>query len=1385
MLKPSSRLFGRLQETAALTDAYGQVAATQRPQMVLLSGPPGIGKSALVHRFHRLLRVGRHRFAKGKCEKAQRHTALAPVIQLLRQLVDAALADSDAALAILRERLSAEVGGEVRAIIDLLPELEILVGRMPPLPELPVALAQARLQRSLLATFAAFAGAEQPLILFIDDLQWADPATLALLTAFAGDARANILLVVSYRDEGTAAMKRSDGIIGALRSAPIPPSEIALEPLDFKASRELLASLLEAPEAAIDSLALFIHEQARGNPFFIEQFLRRLQEEQILTWDETAGLWSWDPDRFGEVDGSEDVLDFIARRLQRLESDERTLMAAAGMLGGHGDIALLASLLGKPQADTEDRATALAEVGLLTLDGVRIGFSHDRILEAAMQLTPRQERPAIHARIARLLIGRWREPSPERLFVIASHVLRATAGGAPILLKQGTRRRFATILCDAAQHARAAAASDQAAAYLDVAVALVEEDWWSTAPALAFHITYLRCESLLLRGRIAEADIAIPALLDRALENRDRAAVFRLFAALRTVHSDYEGATSAALSGLALMGHPLSRSPSDAECKAASDRIRVLMGDRPDEAFVELPLADDPDVALVTSLLSLLLVCVFSGDSLRFLHLAKIVELTITRGVTADSVYGLAWYGVMISDFYDRYEDGFAYGQTALALIDRHGVEGQRTGALVAVDQLSPWTRSFDFALARVHEAIAGGDAAGDLAMTCFARNHLVSDLIQMGRPLAQVEAEAAKGLELTRRIQFQDIEMIILAQDRFARELKNGRSATDRSASCVSNSASTRFLVGLYDGIAAYMFGDIRHAAKILEEIEPLTWSMAAHIDLVYFTLFSALAAARNLPAEAALSVMEPHRDRLAGWTPLNPSLFEHKLLMVDGEMARLQGESLEACRLFDRAIVSSGSFVHERGLARELAGQHCTEQGMQGLAQRYFEEAASDYRLWGAVAKAQSLPPPDIDAVRDLMAQDLLVAMDSVRGITEQVGIDPLRTAVLRAMMIHAAAARGQLLLLHDGDAVIEAVGEQQEDRIDITLRTIIPTPERVNPDILADTIVGRELILVDRLAHEDDPVAANGLRAILSIPLVAEDRLVGIIYLEGDPSRSLTRQRKLPVLKLLAEQAAICLEREARQAQIFENYERRSEAEAALRIARAELAHTSHLATMGGMAASIAHEINQPLASIIGNAAACSRWLKHAEPNVEEALANLKGITASGKRAAEIVTALRSLARRDNILREPLSLHVLIHDVLELTRVEIEASQVVLSTDLDQGEGRISGDRIQLQQLIQNLVKNAIEAMANTDVAQRFLHIRCRESDGAIVTRVEDRGCGIAPDALEKIFTPLFTTKSKGMGMGLAICNSIVAAHGGKLSAGQVDDGGTFFEFSLPLQ
>lgn len=421
---------------------------------------------------------------------------------------------------------------------------------------------------------------------------------------------------------------------------------------------------------------------------------------------------------------------------------------------------------------------------------------------------------------------------------------------------------------------------------------------------------------------------------------------------------------------------------------------------------------------------------------------------------------------------------------------------------------------------------------------------------------------------------------------------------------------------------------------------------------------------------------------------------------------------------------------------------------------------------------------------------ALDLSSLMKSAHALRDEHEQDRLIEALLSNTIIHAGAQRALLLLVKDEAPLICAVGQGGEEGLRVELVDTVPDKHHLPLSILYRVMRTRQRLVLDDVMADayfatDEYVRQHPVRSALCVPLVRQGRVLGVLYLENNLAPGVFTVCRAEVLELLASQAAISLETARLHHQLEQENARRRDVENALRSARTRLAHVAQATVMGELAASIAHEINQPLASLVSNAAAGIRWLNRENPQVDEALSALRDIVAEGKRAGEIVHALQSLARQGPHHRRRLLVNDVIRHVVALTGVEVEQQRVLMTAHLTCSPARVCASSVQLQQVLLNLILNALDAMSAGDHVLRRLSITSEVvADDYVVVSVEDTGRGIDPQHRDTLFNAFFTTKDKGMGMGLAICQSIVIAHGGHLYAMPARYGGATFVFTLPI-
>jgi predicted ATPase/signal transduction histidine kinase len=1391
-------LFGRNAELDSLVRSLDNVRQSCRAEVVLLSGPPGAGKSALVGRLLKRVSPGDAISAVGKGDPLRKAIPYAPIVQALRSAMISLVAGDREAREAVRSRL-AEVPGCGRLLTELIPDVELLSGSSRPLPEVPAHLAQVRTTRIIRETFAALASAQTPLILFLDDLQWFDGASLDVAKALLDARSSHILLICSHRSD-----ERSDGPWSSLsdeaRASGIPCTEMNLAALSLGDTAELIAFALNQPVELVGELSAIVHRETNGNPFYIGQLVQKLTDEQIVSFDEARQQWVWDQVRLFQ---GFTVIEFMARRLEALPKRQREVLRHLACLSRRGSIELLAGLTVISSDEVRKLVDGLVQANLISRAGEYLTFSHDRVREAAYSLTPEQRRPSEHLRIARYFVaGGDGDCTPDLAFDIATQITRADRGR----LDDRERVIFAGVLLTAARTSRSTGAVEQALRFLDVARDLRSRSGATDREFPVFAIEWLRCDCLLALADTEDALLALGHLMDVAVTPVEIADTYRLRALALTIRSEYDSAIEAALQGLAAIGIEIQRLPDLADLEQLYRACQARLDELTPAGILALPDASDEIARAALPLLSTLISASFVPGDLRFLHVLKIVELTLDYGLTPESAYGLAWFGVYGAHHFAAYEQGVLWAEVACRMVEREGYEAQRAAALIALDQVSVWTRPMRFALERAREGARVGEAAGDLGMACYARNHIASNLLVLGEPLDAVRAEISEGLTYTIEIGYKDIERILDAQMGLVTALLSGDIDRHRVPDADSIASKvTQFWVSYYAGVTALLFNRDAAALRHLEKAMDLAWSAPAHIDTAQCQFFFALASCRSIaagrPTDDKIARLDTVRTRFAEWARLNPDTFESKHLMLEAEAARLGGDAVAAQRLYERAarVAERTGFIHEQALAHELAGTYYTEAGLFVPAQGCLIAAGACYRQWGAIGKATHLavrfplhagrvaPAEDGIGQREL---DLAALTAAAQTLAEEVGLEQVLRTLMRSMVVHAGAQFGLFLLVQDGAAGIEASARVERQEIRVDLYSAIPTDDDLPLSLMKTVMRTKKAVTFADVSADAPQLDAAGprrraARSLACIPFIKRGDLVGVLYLENSLAANVFTPGRTAMLEVLAAQAAISLDAARLYRNLIDENRRRAEAEFQLREARAELGRTSQMTALGSFAASIVHEINQPIASILAQTEAALRWLNREQPDIGEVTQGLTRIRNSGRRTADIVKSLRALGKQAPATLSPIFLEEVVEEVTRLVAEDLDADSVQMAVELSDRRRRIFADRIQLQQVIFNLVTNAIHAMAEMEVSARRIVIRTTEAgDGMVRLTIEDSGCGMSEEVRSRIFEPFFTTKTAGMGVGLAICRSIVELHRGTIDVRSTPGQGSTFEISIPV-
>ena len=1656
------KLYGRAREIETLLAAFDGVIRSGAPELVLVSGYSGIGKSSVVNELHRRLVPSHGLFASGKFDQYKRDVPYSTLVEAFQSLVRSLLSKNDAELASWRQALHEALGPNGRLVVDLIPELQLIVGEQAPVPELPPQQAQNRFQIVLRRFIGVFARSDHPLALFLDDLQWLDAATLDLIEDLLTRSDLQYLMLIgAYRDNEVDAAHPLRRRLDAMENAGAKVEQIVLAPLASEHIAHLIADALRCDSDRAAPLAQLIHDKTAGNPFFVVQFLHALAEEGLLRFDHDAGCWCWDLDRIHAKGHTDNVVGLMVAKLTRLPADTQNTLQQLACLGNIAEITTLSIALGVSEQQVHAALWEAVRQELVEHQTGAYRFVHDRVQEAAYSLIEDKQRAALHLRIGRQLLAHI---PPEKREMAIFEIVNQLNRGAALITSRDEREQLAELNLLAGKRAKRSTAYAPALKYLVDGTRLLAEDCWEQQYELALALNLLRAECEFLTGALAAAEERLAALSRRATNLVDLAAVTCVRVPLYMTLAQSDRAVEVGLEYLQRVGISWSPHPGDEEIRREFEEMWRQLGSRPIEALIALPaLSDRTWCATMDVLAELLPPALFTDTNLHCLVIARMANVSLEHGNGGASCFAYVWLGMLLGPRFGDYQSGYRFGQLGVDLVENGGLLGFKARVYLGFGHVVPWTRHVRTAVALVRTALGAAQETGDLSFANIARGALITHLLASGESLAGSQSEAEAALEFAQKTQFGLVADVIRGQLGLIRTL---RGLTPEFGSFSDAEFDERrfedHLTGdprlAYAGWrywirklqARYYAANYASALEAAAQAERLVSpSFLAYFEISEYNFYVALTFSAYLdtvPAEERshyLHLLSQHKRQLDSWAHCCPQNFESRAVLVQAEMARIEHRDLDAMHLYDQAIRSAreNGFVHDEALANEVAARFYAARGFETIAHAYLRDARYGYLRWRADGKVRQLEEmyPHLRNERSepgLMSTigtpvehlDLATVIKVSEAVSGEMVLEKLIDTLMRTAIEQAGADRGLLILSHGTEPRIEAEATTRGDSVVVQLHDPTVTAALLPESVLHYVLRTRECAVLDDAAVQppfatDPYVNQRQARSILCLPLINHAKLIGVLYLENTLTPHVFAPARIPVLKLLASQAAIALENAAlyrdvreREAKIrrlvdaniigiiiwdlegrileandaflhivgycredlvsghlrwtditppewldrherwwipelkmmgsvqpfekeyfrkdgsrvpvlmggtlfdesgsqgvsfvldlterkraeqelraseerfrtlvqfsfdvywesdaqhrftrqefaesvvdtpargselgktrwevpylepdaeawrkhretldahlpFRDFElarptpdggkryvsvsglpvfdengrftgyrgvgrhitERKLAEQALREAQTELAHVNRVTTMGQLTASIAHEVNQPITAAVTNAYAALRWLRTSPPDLEEVRQALDQIIESGRRAGDVIGGIRALIKKAPPRSSRFDLNEAILDVITLTRSEVLKHGVALQTELATSLPSVDGDRVQLQQVILNLIMNAAEAMSDLGAETRELLISTQtEAAGGVLVAVRDSGPGLDLTSAHRVFEAFYTTKSAGLGMGLAICRSIIEAHGGQLWASANEPRGAVFQFTLP--
>jgi len=1194
-LQIPQKLYGRDREVAQLLDAFECMIAQGKPELMLVGGYAGIGKSALVNELHKPIVRERGIFISGKFDQYKRDIPYATLVQAFQTLTRQILTEPEAKLARWKQRLQTALGNNGKLITAVIPEVEWLIGEQPPLPELGPAEAQNRFNLVFQSFINAFAQKESPLVIFLDDMQWADNATLNFIqTLLTGSLVHYLYFILAYRDNEVDLSHPFQLTIDKLRQSSIRLSEIVLTPLQLTHVSQLISETLHCPPQQSAPLARLVWQKTDGNPFFVTEFLKTLYQENLLTFNppiappphRPTAFWHWDIAQIEAQGLTDNIVTLMLGRMQKLPSATQQVLKLASCFGNQFGLSILSTMNEKAPEETVQALQAAIFSGLIvSIDQTEAlektyRFRHDRIQQAAYSLIPEAQKQAVHLKIGRLIL---QNTSPEHREETLFDIVNQLNIGIVLITDRTEQEELLKLNLTAAQKAKASIAYTPALKYLNAATQLLSADAWETAYTQTYTLFREWAECEYLTGNLEQADVLFQVLLTNAQSKLDQANIYRLQLRLYQIAGKYDEALALGLNALKLFDVTFPETEAEAQHAAAVIKAQIAnhLGDRQISDLLNAPILQDPTLRTVINLLTTASPPAYlSQPSLFLLLVLTAVSYSLKYGNTEDSCFAYSMYAMLLVSVLRDIPAGVAFSEMTIQLNQKLN-DPTLKGTVVHIhgSHINVWRNHMATDLPFLEQGFLGCVEVGDVTMANYNGYQGSWQIIETVFPLPEAYQAIQKYASFAQQSRHEATYQTIRLQQQF---VMNWRGLTHHHLTLSDDefdevqSLSILIKAGFSSGIAFY------HILKLIigftyeqyEAAQKAAVQASEHLGTILslpieanYVLYQALTLAALYPtaseAEQAqlLTTLNQRQQQLQYWADHCAANFLHKALLVRAEIARLEGQDMVAMRLYEESIRSAREhgFVQYEALANELAAKFYLARDFETIAKTYLQEAKNAYQRWGAISKVNHLeecyptllPQPEIATNPTFLGTseqlDLLSVVKASQTISSEIVRPQLLQTLMQIVLEQAGADTSYLLLCHEHDLVIEAEAKVNQEQLEVSPVSASTKIADIAPQSMLNYVQRtQEAIILDpstkqSLFFEDEYLLNKQPKSALCLPIVRQATLIGLLYLENNFLSGAFTYEKLAILDVLTTQIAISLEN-ARLYQTLEDSQER---------------------------------------------------------------------------------------------------------------------------------------------------------------------------------------------------------------------------------------------------
>ncbi|MBD2457577.1 AAA family ATPase [Nostoc sp. FACHB-87] len=1197
------KLYGRETEVSTLMDAFERVSQGAT-EMMLVSGYSGIGKTSIVNEVHKPIVAARGYFIAGKFDQFKQDIPYAAFIQAFQELIRQLLTENERQIAIWQQKLLAAFGANGKVLIDVIPEVALIVGSQPDVPKLGTIESQNRFNRVFQQFVNVFCQPEHPLVIFLDDLQWADSASLKLLKLLMTDDSSRYLFLIgAYRDNEVSPTHKFIQTLQKIRQKNTVVHTITVKPLLLTHIQKLIEDTLNQGSITnkIELLAELVFHKTQGNPFFLTQLLKSLYSENLLVYHVATDSWHWDIQEIQTVGITDyNIVELIARNIRKLPLETQKLLQLAACIGNQFNLKVLSAVHDNSEIITANHLWSALQAGLilplssnykiplvfeekesnlLKLSNTKINykFLHDRVQQAAYSLIPETKRKTTHLRIGKLLLKNTSpETQKDNIFALVNQL----NFGIDLLQTQIEKDELAQLNLLAGQKAKAATAYEAAVKYLNIGLQLLSPDSWTSQYTLTWNFYLETAEAEYININLEQALFLCNQAIKKISHLLDGVKFYQLKIKIYLAKNQVDIVLDIGQQLLEMLGVTLVKSSPAIDIEQLSHLS--LMTDKYKLAAMEILMLLWPPAC-------------FAESSITIPILHTMIELSIQYGNSPPCIFAYAAYGQLMAWSVPDINLGYQMGQLALQLLDQLNAKKYKSQSLLTVAiSLTHHKEHIQATINPIYEAIESGLEVGDIEYACHAANFYCCHIFFAAQHLDTVAQTQNEYIEFVSKFEQKHQLGLIKTCAQTVDNLRNSSVVKTQLTGdildedeFINSVKSTKNTLPLFDVYAykvwlCYLFEKYDECLEFVELTFQYSLFMQTSVLFRYHNWFYSLALLAQKQEiheqETYIIQVEKNQEIMKYWAEHAPMNHLHKYQLVEAEKARVLGKTLSAMELYDLAIAGAthNGYLQDEALTYELAAKFYLGLGRQEIARTYMTKAHYSYICWGAIAKVKDLEAKysqilfvsqkkltsaknhiSTSSTTSSSSQllDATTIIKASQTLASEIILENLLEKLMNIVIENAGAQTGFLILKQQEKLLIQAKGVVDNSKVVVYESLLAETSQQLPHSLINYVVRTQEDVILTDAVHEgifttDTYILQNQPKSVLCTPILHQGELFGLLYLENNLAVGAFTAERLEVLKILSSQAAISIQ----NAQLYQNLKQeiqeRQQAEEALR-------------------------------------------------------------------------------------------------------------------------------------------------------------------------------------------------------------------------------------------